>query len=286
MRVLVTGCKGQLGFDCVRELKERGFKDVIAADVDDLDITNETEVNGFVLKCKPDVIMHNAAYTAVDNAEKNKDVAYNVNVLGCLYLAKAAEKIGAKLVYISTDYVFPGNGNNFYEVGDRPSPINYYGKTKLEGENAAKKCSKHFIVRTSWVFGINGGNFVKMMLNLGKTHNELSIVCDQIGSPTYTKDLAKLLCDIIETEKYGTYHATNEEVCSWAEFAIEIFKKSNMNVVVKPITTTEYLKNKPIQAIRPLNSRLSKKSLDDAGFKRLPSWQDALDRYLKEIKTL
>lgn len=286
MRILVTGVKGQLGYDCVRELKERDFKDVIPCDIDELDITDENAVNLFVNKYQPDVIMHNAAYTAVDKAEDNKELVRKVNVLGTKYLAEAAEKVGAKMVYISTDYVFPGNGINFYEVNDKTGPISEYGLSKLQGEEAAKACSKLFVVRISWVFGVNGNNFVKTMLKLGETHKELSIVNDQIGSPTYTFDLSKLLCDMIVTDKYGTYHATNEGICSWAEFASEIFKQAHMDVVVHPITTEEYFKNKPIQAKRPLNSRLSKKSLDKKGFNRLPTWQDALNRYLKEIKVL
>ena len=228
--------------------------------------------------------MHNAAYTAVDKAEDNKDLAYKVNVCGTKYIAEAAEKVKSKMVYISTDYVFPGTGDRFYQVDDETGPTNAYGLTKLQGEQAAKACSRLFIVRISWVFGINGNNFIKTMLRLAETHKELSVVNDQIGSPTYTYDLSKLLCDMIVTDKYGVYHATNEGVCSWAEFASEIFKRAKKDVVVHPITTSEYLLGKPAQAIRPLNSRLSKDSLDNNGFKRLPSWQDALSRYLKELE--
>ena len=286
MRILVTGVKGQLGFDCVRVLKERGYKDILGIDIDDLDITNEKDVIDFVNRYKPDVIMHNAAFTAVDKAEENVELAKKVNVLGTKYLAEAAESVGAKMVYISTDYVFPGVRENFYEVNDKTGPLGVYGQTKLDGEKAAKECSKLFIVRISWVFGVNGNNFVKTMLKLGQDKKELSIVCDQIGSPTYTYDLAKLLCDMIETNKYGTYHATNEGICSWAEFAQEIFKLAHLDVKVNPITTEDYLKIKPNQAKRPLNSRLSKKSLDDNGFNRLPTWQNALKRYLKELGVL
>ena len=286
MRILVTGVKGQLGYDCVRELKERGFKDVIGIDIDDLDITDAQAVKSFVKELKPDVIMHNAAYTAVDKAEQEEDKCYRVNVLGTKYIAEAAEMVGAKLVYISTDYVFPGTGDNYYEVNDITDPKSVYGKSKLEGELAAKACSKLFIVRISWVFGINGNNFVKTMIKLADTHNELNVVCDQIGSPTYTYDLSKLLCDMIETDKYGVYHATNENVCSWAEFAEEIFKLMKASITVHHISTEDYFKLKPAQAMRPLNSRMSKKSLDDAGFKRLPTWQDALNRFMKEMKGL
>lgn len=284
MKVVVTGVKGQLGYDCVRELKERGYTDIIAIDKDELDITDEQKVRNFILTVKPDVIMHNAAWTAVDKAEECIEIVKKINIDGVRYIAESAEEIGAKMVYISTDYVFPGNGNKFYEVNDQTGPRNVYGQTKLEGEKAAKACSKLFIVRISWVFGINGNNFIKTMLKLGENHKELSIICDQIGSPTYTYDLSKLLCDMIETDKYGTYHATNEGVCSWAEFAATIFEEVHINVVIHPVTTKEYYGNKPNQAIRPLNSRLSKKSLDQAGFDRLPTWQDALRRYLKELK--
>ena len=283
MRIVVTGVKGQLGYDCVRELKERGYKDVIGIDKDELDITDEKAVREYFQKVRPDVIMHNAAWTAVDKAEECIDIVKKVNVDGVSYIARAAEEIGAKLVYISTDYVFPGSGERFYEVDDPTGPISVYGRSKLDGEIAARQCKKTFIVRISWVFGINGNNFVKTMLALGDTHKELTVVSDQIGSPTYTYDLSKLLCDMIETEKYGTYHATNEGVCSWAEFAQEIFNVAGKDVIVHPITTEEYFKNKPIQAKRPLNSRLSKKSLDEAGFDRLPTWQDALKRYIKEL---
>ena len=284
LRILVTGAKGQLGYDCVRELKERGYTDIVAVDIDVLDITDENAVHIFVNEKKPNVIMHNAAYTAVDKAEENRDACYKVNVLGTKYLAESAEEVGAKLIYISTDYVFPGDGDEFYEVDDQIGPISVYGQTKYEGEQVSKACSKLFIVRVSWVFGINGNNFIKTMLKLSETHKELTIVSDQIGSPTYTYDLSKLLCDMIETDRYGTYHATNEGVCSWAEFAQEIFKVTNKNVLVRPITTEEYFDNKPIQAKRPLNSRMSKKSLDAAGFKRLPNWQDALKRFIKTLR--
>ena len=286
MRVMVTGVKGQLGYDCVRELKERGYKDIIPVDIDDLDITDEKTVKSFILKKRPDAIMHNAAYTAVDKAEENKEIAYKVNVLGTKYIAEAAESINAKMIYISTDYVFPGNGTNYYEVDDPTGPVSVYGQTKLGGEKAAKACSKLFVVRISWVFGINGNNFIKTMLRLAETNKELTVVDDQIGSPTYTFDLSKLLCDMIITEKYGTYHATNEGICSWAEFAKEVFKQANVDVIVHPISTDDYLQNKPQQARRPLNSRMSKKGLDEAGFNRLPSWEDAVSRYLKELKTL
>lgn len=280
-KILVTGVKGQLGFDVVKELETRGYKNVLGIDKDELDITDETAVNTFIEKYMPDVIIHCAAWTAVDKAEELKDLCFNVNVLGTRYIATVAEKIGAKLVYISTDYVFDGTGDKFFETYDKKAPLSVYGKTKLEGELEVKKCSKSFIVRTSWVFGKNGNNFVKTMLKLSETKTELNVVSDQIGSPTYTPDLAVLLCDMIKTEKYGIYHATNENVCSWAEFASKIFEIAKKNVKVNPVSTEEYRKIAPNQAPRPLNSRLSKTSLDSAGFKRLPSWQDALERYIK-----
>ena len=283
MRIIVTGVKGQLGYDCVRELKERGFKDVIGIDKDELDITDESAVHKFVIDAKPDVIMHNAGWPAVDKAEECPELVNKVNVEGTRHLAEAAEKVGAKFVYISTDYVFPGAGEKYYEVDDLTGPTNIYGQSKLGGEIAARACSKLFIIRISWVFGVNGNNFVKTMLKLGETHKEVTVVSDQIGSPTYTYDLSKLLCDMIVTDKYGVYHATNEGVCSWAEFASEIFKLAKIDTVVHPITTSDYLKKNPVQAHRPLNSRLSKDSLDKAGFNRLPTWQDALARYLKEL---
>lgn len=283
MRVLVTGVKGQLGYDCVRELNDRGVADVLGIDKEELDITNEKAVKQFVQNFMPDVIIHCAAWTAVDKAEENVELVNKINVLGAKYLTESSLDIGAKLVYISTDYVFSGKGSRCYETDDEKNPLSVYGSSKLEGEIEVQKNAKHFIVRTSWVFGVNGNNFVKTMLKLAEPNKELTIVSDQIGSPTYTRDLAKLICDMIVTEKYGTYHATNEGICSWAEFASEIFKQADLNIKINPISTAEYIKQRPSQALRPLNSRLSKKSLDDAKFQRLPEWKDALSRYLKEI---
>lgn len=285
MRVLVTGVNGQLGYDCMRELSSRGYDEILGIDIDDLDITNEAAVHRFINVFKPDVVMHNAAWTAVDKAEQMPDKVYMVNALGPKYIAEACKEVNAKMVYISTDYVFDGKGNNEFEINDPKNGLSIYGKTKSQGEDFVKDAmDKYFIVRISWVFGKNGNNFVKTMLKLadmGKT--ELNVVCDQIGSVTYTYDLAKLLCDMIETDKYGIYHATNEGFLSWADFAKEIFKLANKNVKVNYVTTAEYKKLVPLQADRPLNSRMSKKSLDEAGFNRLPDWHDALERYLKEI---
>ncbi|MBR1926031.1 MAG: dTDP-4-dehydrorhamnose reductase [Clostridia bacterium] len=285
MRILVTGATGQLGYDILRELKERGYNNILGVGHADLDITQEAEVKKFIENYKPDVIMHNAAWTAVDKAELNPVKCYDVNVLGTRYLAEAAQKLNSKFVYISTDYVFDGEGDKPFEINDNKKSLSVYGKTKYQGELEAQKVEKYFIVRVSWVFGINGNNFVKTMLKLSETKTDLNVVCDQIGSPTYTYDLSKLLCTMIETDKYGVYHATNEGFCSWSEFATEIFDVAGKKTIVHPVSTEEYLKTIPQQAKRPLNSRLSKKSLDDAGFERLPTWQDAVTRYIKnELK--
>lgn len=285
IKILVTGVKGQLGYDCVRELTERGYTNVKGIDIDDLDLTKEEDVKKYINEYKPDVVMHNAAWTAVDKAEEIPDKVYEVNALAPKYIAEACKEVNAKMVYISTDYVFNGLGDKPFNVNDEKSGLSVYGKTKSQGEDfVTSTINNYFIVRISWVFGKNGNNFVKTMLKLadmGKT--ELNVVADQIGSVTYTYDLSKLLCDMIETDKYGIYHATNEGYISWAEFAREIFKQKGLNVKVNDVTTEEYLKMVPQQAKRPLNSRMSKESLDKAGFKRLPNWQDALNRYLKEI---
>lgn len=285
-KIIVTGVKGQLGYDCLRRLNEEGFTNVLGIDIEDLDITDEKAVNELILKEKPVVFIHNAAWTAVDKAEQNEELVYKVNALGPKYIAEACKKIDAKMIYISTDYVFNGKGENFFEVNDKKDGLSVYGKTKSQGEDFVSNILiKYFIVRISWVFGINGNNFIKTMLKLadsGKT--KLNIVSDQIGSPTYTYDLAKLLVEMMQTEKYGVYHATNEGTCSWAEFASYIFEKAHRNVKINPITTSEYKKLVPSQADRPLNSRMSKASLDKAGFSHLPSWKDAVDRYLKELE--
>ncbi len=284
LKILVTGVKGQLGFDCVRELKERGYKNVLGIDKDELDITNEVAVHKFIKDYHPDVIMHNAAWTAVDKAEQMKDLVYQVNALGPKYIASAAKEVSAKMFYISTDYVFDGKGDKPFEVDSPKNGLSVYGKTKSQGEDfVTNTLDKYFIIRISWVFGINGNNFIKTMLKLSETHKELNIVCDQIGSPTSTYDLSKLMCDMMETDKYGIYHATNEEYCSWAEFADYIFKTANKNVKVNYVTTAQYKKINPNQADRPLNSRMSKASLVKSGFKLLPSWQDATSRYLKQL---
>lgn len=286
LRVLVTGVKGQLGYDCVRELKERGYTNVLGIDIEQLDITDEKAVHAFINEFKPDVVMHNAAWTAVDKAEAMADLVYKVNALGPKYIAEACKEVGAKMIYISTDYVFNGKGEKAFEIDDPKEGLSIYGKTKAAGEDfVINGNDKHFIIRISWVFGINGNNYVKTMLKLAETKTELNIVCDQIGSPTYTYDLSKLMCDMMESDKYGVYHATNEGFCSWYDFTKYIYEVAGItSVEVKPITTAEYKKLVPNQADRPLNSRMSKASLDKAGFNRLPTWQDATSRFIKELQ--
>ena len=280
MRIVVTGVKGQLGYDVCKVLNARGIENR-GVDIEDFDITDENAVQEYILNYHPDAVIHCSAYTAVDKAEDNLDLCKSVNTEGPRNIAKACRSIDAKMIYISTDYVFPGNGDCFYKPEDETGPIGVYGQTKLGGEKAVQEnLTRYFVVRISWVFGKNGNNFVKTMLKLGKERNELNVVCDQIGSPTYTADLAPLLCDMIMTEKYGIYHATNEGVCSWAEFADEIFHQAGKTVKVNHIPTSEY----PTRAVRPLNSRLSKDKLEREGYYRLPTWQDAVRRYLGEMK--
>ena len=284
MKVLVTGVKGQLGYDVVQELEQRGHC-AIGIDVNEMDITDCVQVKNVMQKVNPNAVIHCAAWTAVDKAEQYPEKVYEVNALGAKYIAEQCKTAGAKMVFISTDYVFEGIGETPYEVTDERNGLSVYGKSKIQGEDfVTELLDKYFIVRTTWVFGVNGGNFVKTMLRLadsGKT--ELNVVNDQIGSPTYTKDLAVLLCDMIETEKYGVYHATNEGYCSCYEFACEIFKQAKRQMLVNPVTTEQYLQMVPQQAKRPLNSRLDKTKLQESGFEPLPTWQEALKRYLKEI---
>lgn len=280
MKILVTGVKGQLGYDICRILTERGIENR-GVDIEDFDVTDEAAVNNYIKDYAPTAVIHCSAFTAVDRAEDEVELCTRVNADGPSNIAKAAEAVGAKLMYISTDYVFPGTGEQFYEPNDPTGPLSVYGKTKLLGEEAVRSTTdRHFIVRISWVFGINGNNFIKTMLRLSETKTDLNVVCDQIGSPTYTYDLSHLLCDMIVTERYGTYHATNEGVCSWAEFAAEIMQAAGKSTVIHPIPTSEY----PTRASRPLNSRMSKDKLEENGFSRLPHWKDALKRYLKELE--
>ncbi|WP_394524787.1 dTDP-4-dehydrorhamnose reductase [Lacrimispora sp. JR3] len=280
MKVFVTGVKGQLGFDVMNELKKRGHE-AVGVDIEEMDITDAESVNRVIKAAAPDAVIHCAAYTAVDAAEDNEELCRKVNAAGTRAIAKVCRELDIKMMYISTDYVFNGQGTRPWEPDDKREPLNVYGQTKYEGELAIEETlEKYFTVRIAWVFGINGKNFIKTMLNLGKIRDKLTVVADQIGSPTYTYDLARLLVDMIETEKYGRYHATNEGLCSWYEFACEIFKQAGMNVTVEPVSSDQF----PVKAKRPMNSRMSKDKLDENGFLRLPSWQDALARYLTKIE--
>lgn len=286
-RFLVTGASGQLGYDIVRELNERGEEDVLALSSKDMDITNREQVMNIIRNYKPDVIFHCAAWTAVDKAEVELDNCENVNYIGTKNIVDASLEVGAKVIYTSSDYVFDGKKdlNDVYTEEDEPNPMNVYGETKYEGEEETKRNPNHFIARISWVFGINGNNFVKTMLKLADNHSELNVVADQIGSPTYTVDLAKVLVEMSYTDRFGTYNITNEGYCSWAEFAKYIIESNNKNCIVNPVTTDEYYKGKDMSKIayRPKNSKLDKSKLEKNYFVRLPHWQDAIDRYSKEL---
>lgn len=279
-KILVTGVAGQLGYDVIKRLKTLGIP-CIGIDKEDLDLTDEQAVSDYIGELKPTGVIHCAAYTAVDSAEDNESVCKAVNEDATAYVAKACERVGAKLIYISTDYVYGGGGDEPFTPDSPVAPQSVYGRTKLGGEiQAGKYCSRLFVVRTSWVYGINGGNFVKTMLKLSDKLDTINVVNDQIGSPTYTVDLAVLLCDMILTEKYGTYHGTNENFCSWADFAQRIMTLAGKKTVINPIPTSEYTVSK---AKRPLNSRMSKECLSKAGFSKLPTWENALERYIKEL---
>ena len=303
MRVLVTGVAGQLGHDVMNELAKRGY-DGIGSDIAPeysgisdgsavcsmpyvaMDITDAASVEKIISGVKPDVVVHCAAWTAVDLAEDDDKVekVRAINAGGTKHIAEVCKKLDCKMVYISTDYVFDGQGEIPWEPDCKDyKPLNVYGQTKLEGELAVSgTLDKYFIVRIAWVFGLNGKNFIKTMLNVGKTHDTVRVVCDQIGTPTYTLDLSRLLVDMIETDKYGYYHATNEGgYISWYDFTVEIFRQAGYTTKVIPVTTEEYGLSK---AARPFNSRLNKDKLTANGFERLPSWQDAVARYLKEIE--
>lgn len=276
MKVLVTGANGQLGYDVVKELQKQNIE-CYGTSRQDFDIVDFEATEKFITNYMPDAVIHCAAYTSVDKAEDEQGLCYLVNASATENIAEICKKINAKMLYISTDYVFDGTKDDFYEVDDKPNPINVYGKTKLLGEQAVQKIlDKYFIVRISWVFGEHGNNFVKTMLRLGKERKEISVVADQYGSPTYTADLAPLLVEMIKTDKYGVYHATNEGVCTWAEFAEEIFKIAGMDVKVNHITTAEY----PTRAKRPINSRLSKKKLRQKSFKTFENWKKTLKNFL------
>lgn len=283
MKILVTGAKGQLGSDLVERLKICGHNPV-GVDIEDMDITDYSEVERVLLGEKPDAVIHCAAWTAVDAAEDCPEKVRAVNAAGTANIAAACGKINCKMMYISTDYVFDGQGDVPWKPDCKDyKPLNIYGKTKLEGElSVSKTLDKFFIVRIAWVFGVNGNNFIKTMLKLGKTHDEIRVVNDQIGTPTYTADLAVLLADMIVTEKYGYYHATNEGgYISWYDFACEIFKQAGYSVKVIPVSTAEYGMS---AAVRPFNSRLDKSKLAECGFNPLPDWRDALKRYLEILK--
>ena len=280
MKVFVTGVKGQLGYDVVKELDRRGIT-AIGVDIDEMDITDGESVDRVIREAAPDAVIHCAAFTAVDAAEEQAELCRRVNVDGPRNIAKICRELDIKMIQISTDYVFSGEGEKPWEPEDEGAPKSVYGQTKYEGELAVQELlDKFFIVRIAWVFGINGKNFVKTMLNLSEKYNTLRVVNDQFGSPTYTYDLAKLLVDMVQTDKYGIYHATNEGICSWYEFACAIFKEAGIDMQVVPVTSEEY----GAKANRPKNSRMSKEKLTAAGFDRLPTWQDALSRYLGELK--
>jgi dTDP-4-dehydrorhamnose reductase len=279
-KVLVTGVKGQLGYDVVKKLQLDGCE-VLGVDIDDFDITNCNQTESFILNCKPNTVVHCAAYTAVDKAESEQDLCYKINVEGSENIAKACAKINAQMVYVSTDYVYGGIGESVYETTEPTAPLSVYGKTKLQGENACKSVlNELYIIRTSWVFGKNGNNFVKTMLRLASERPALSVVNDQVGSPTYTVDLANFICHLINTKKYGVYHFSNENFCSWYDFAKEVFSQKGIRIELNGIPTSQY----KTAAVRPLNSRLSKKSVYSTGYTSIPTWQDALKRYLEEIK--
>ncbi|MCU6718542.1 dTDP-4-dehydrorhamnose reductase [Porcipelethomonas ammoniilytica] len=284
MKVLVTGVKGQLGFDVVKELKKRGY-DAVGVDINEMDITDAEKVTEVITDVNPDVVVHCAAWTAVDAAEDEENIpkVRAINVSGTQNIADVCKNINCKMIYISTDYVFNGLGTEPWQADCRDyDPLCVYGQTKLEGELAVSQTlDKYFIVRIAWVFGKNGNNFIKTMLNVGKKFDTVRVVNDQIGTPTYTYDLARLLVDMAETDKYGYYHVTNEGgYISWYDFTCEIFKQVGYDTKVVPVTTEEYGLSK---AARPFNSRLDKSKLTENGFKPLPVWQDALERYLKEI---
>ena len=274
--ILVTGSTGQLGSDVVKELLKRGYS-TLSPNRSELNLCSEDNIRNYILNSNCEAIVHCAAYTQVDKAEDEKDLCIKINATATKHIVKCAKILDIPMIYISTDYVFDGTKDGEYTENDETNPINIYGESKLAGEKYVQEIlDKYYIVRTSWVFNINGKNFIETMLRLSKANNQLSIVNDQIGSPTYTKDLSRLLVDMLETSKYGLYHATNEGYCSWYEFADTIFKLANINIVIKAINSNEYAS----RAKRPLNSKLSKDKLIEYGFKPLPHWEDALKDYL------
>lgn len=282
MKILVTGYKGQLGYDVVNEATSRGIE-AIGVDIDEMDITNQEQVNTVIKSGNYDAVVHCAAWTAVDKAEEPElfETVKKVNATGTKYIADVCEELDIPMMYFSTDYVFDGEGTTPWNEYDERHPLNVYGLTKAQGEEFVEKLKKHFIIRIAWVFGKNGNNFIKTMLRLGKERGAVSVVNDQVGNPTYTYDLAKLVVDMIQTDKYGKYHATNSgDFISWYDFACEIFKQAGMDVKVTPVDSNQF----PAKAKRPKNSRMNQTELDKNGLNRLPAWQDALGRYLKEIE--
>ena len=274
--ILVTGSTGQLGSDVVKELLKRGYS-TLSPNRSELNLCSEDNIRNYILNSNCEAIVHCAAYTQVDKAEDEKDLCIKINATATKHIAKCAKILDIPMIYISTDYVFDGTKDGKYTENDETNPINIYGESKLAGEKYVQEIlDKYYIVRTSWVFNINGKNFIETMLRLSKANNQLSIVNDQIGSPTYTKDLSRLLVDMLETSKYGLYHATNEGYCSWYEFANTIFKLANINIDIKAINSNEYAS----RAKRPMNSKLSKDKLIEYGFKPLRHWEDALKDYL------
>jgi dTDP-4-dehydrorhamnose reductase len=278
MKILITGYKGMLGSDLVETLKNEDKHELILTDIDDLDIANFNRVDEFLKKEKPELIINVAAYTDVDGCETNRDLAFNVNSIGPKNLAIVSNEINAKLLHISTDYVFSGDSLKFYHEDDETGPNSYYGETKLQAELFIKEnTDNYFIIRTAWLYGFNGKNFVKTMVQLAKTNDKITVVNDQHGSPTFTKDLAIAISELIKTDKYGIYHVTNSDNCTWYEFAKQIFELANINVNVVPVTTEEY----PTPARRPEYSVLSNEKWENAGFKSLRSYKDALKSYME-----
>lgn len=280
MKILVTGIRGQLGHDVVDELRARNIE-AVGVNSDDMNITDKASVDRVIDSIHPDAVIHCAAWTAVDAAEDEAEACRAVNVNGSEYIAEACRRTGAVMMYFSTDYVFDGEGTRPWKPDDRTAPIGVYGQSKLDGENAVRRIlpDRHFIIRLQWVYGINGKNFVKTMLRLAETHDRLTVVDDQIGGPSYTRDLAVLACDMIQSDRFGTYHAANTGYCSWYEFAKAIFAEAGKKIEVLPVSSDEY----PSKAKRPHNSRLDTSKLTENGFKQLPSWQDALHRFMTEL---
>lgn len=280
MKVLVTGVNGQLGYDVVKELDKRGHQ-AIGVDRKEMDLTSTQQIKECIGNIKPEAIIHCAAYTAVDKAEDEEELCRRVNAVATKDIAEYAKELDIPMIYISTDYVFDGTKDGEYTEDDIPNPINVYGKTKYEGEIYVQELlEKYYIVRISWVFGENGNNFIDTMLRLAKDRDEINVINDQVGSPTYTKDLAPLLVDMIETDKYGVYHVTNEGYCTWYEFAKEIFRIADVDIKVNPITTKEY----PTKAVRPMNSKMSKVKLNNlSSLNSLRFWNSAISEYISNL---